>query len=195
MSVVVGYISGDRVIMGCDSQVSIGYNKHALTNRNNFKIFKPTKNNDVLIGLCGNLRDLNLLYCVEEYIEELANYKDIVDFKYIVTKVVPKIFEILKDMLIEDGNKIKYMSSILLFAYKNQLYEIGHYGEVTQIDNFCAIGSGEELAEGYLNCCTDIKDEDKVISSIASACKSSLYVGLPIKIMNTQNDEIETFIN
>lgn len=191
MSVVVGYVSGDKVIMGCDSQVTGYYTKHTLTNKNNFKIFKPTKNNDVLIGLCGSLRDLNLLYCIEEYIEELANYKDIVDFKYMVTKVIPKIFEILKDVLIEDKDKIKYMNSELLFAYKNQLYKIGQYGDIIQVDDFCAIGSGNELVEGYLNCCMDTKDEDRVIRSIISACKNSLHVGYPIITMNTQDDEVK----
>lgn len=98
MSVVVAIKDKDKVWVGCDSQVTRGWHsKDTLSNKNNYKIFKPKKEPEVIIGLCGYLRDRDILFCVDEYLEELIKLKNEVNYKYIVTKVVPKIFSILKE--------------------------------------------------------------------------------------------------
>lgn len=198
MSVVVGIVLEDKVIMGCDSQVSTSWTKRTLTNKNNFKIFKPEKNPDVLLGVCGSCRDANILKCIDEYIDELEYLKGDVDFKYVVNKIVPNLFNILREngRILETNEKgiktLPYMEVELLFSYKNQLYKISPDGCVIQIDDYAAIGSGADNAIGFLNTVDDKNMNDlAVIKSIESACKTDLYVNYPIIIMNTKNDKVE----
>ena len=189
MSVVVAIKDNNKVFMSCDSQVTIGgYTKRTLSNKNNYKIFKPTK--DIVIGVVGQLRHLNLLYCVEDYIDELTRLKDAVDFKYIVTKVVPNIIKLFKDNNATIDKNTSVISSIVLFAYKNQLYRIGCDGAVIEIDDYIATGSGEDLSLGYLNQAKFEYIEKDSIEAVKVSCLSSLHVNFPIITMNTENDEI-----
>jgi len=193
MSVIVAIKNGDHVIVGCDSQVTAGYCKKTLTNKNNYKIFKPVKDKDLIIGVCGSLRDRDILFCIDEYIEEIVKLKNEVNYKYIVTNIVPGIFEILSNnkRILDIKDKLKIMEIEFVFIYKNQIYKVANNGCVIEIDDYCAIGSGSDYAIGYLNECdkTDIKEA--LIKSIKSSCKNDLHVNYPIIVMNSENDDIE----
>jgi len=153
MSVVVAIVDkeNDRVIMGADSQVTYGSTKQTLKNENNYKIFRSR--NNVLFGIVGTLRGSNILKCEEDLVDELSALKGKIDFKYVVTKLVPKIFKIMKDnkLLIEEDNKETYLPIDILFAYKGTLFEISGDGSVIQIEDYIAIGSGYKQSIGYLN--------------------------------------------
>lgn len=193
MSVVVAVKDGEKVWVTCDSQVSMGWTKSTLTNKNNFKICKPMSNENLIIGLVGDLRDLNILSIVDDYIDELTILKDAVDFKYIVKTVVPKIFTMLKDnnRLKKVDDLYQQMHSMLLFVYKNKIFSIHSDGSVIEHDDYYAIGSGQDFAQGNMNE-TTIKDKKQIaINAVKSACKSDLYVGYPIVVMNTVNSDIE----
>ncbi len=192
MSVVVAIKDKDKVWVGCDSQFSYGYAKGTLSNKNNYKIFKPSNESDVIIGLCGYVRDANILSCVDEYIEEITKLKDEVNFKYIVTKVVPKIFNILKEnkRIIEKKDELEEMGSELIFVYRDGIYQINSDGCVIEIDDYVAIGSGARVAMGYLNQHSD-NPKDAVAKAIKSTCTTDLYVNYPIILMNTKDDKIE----
>jgi len=197
MSVVVAIKDKDRVYVGCDSQATIGCTKRTLSNKHNCKIFKPENDKDVIIGTCGDFRDANLLYCVNEYIDELTRLKNQVDFKYVVTKIVPKIFSTLKDngRIKASTDTLKSLPSSILFVYKTSIYRIFHDGCVIEVDDYIAMGSGANNAMGYLN----VKDPQEcpkkaLQKSIEASCVSDLYVMKPIVIMNTVDDDV-TIIN
>lgn len=193
MSVVVAIKDKDKVWVGCDSQVTCGWSKYTLKNKNNFKIFKPTKENDVIIGVCGYLRDANILSCVEEYLDELAKLKNEIDFKYIVTKLVPKLFSILRDnkRIVEKKEQLTIMESQILFIYKDKIFDISPDGCVIEIEDYCAIGSGTDFAIGYLNNNEEKDIKQKIIKAIQSSCLTDLYVNYPIVVMNTKDNEVE----
>jgi ATP-dependent protease HslVU (ClpYQ) peptidase subunit len=193
MSVIVAIKEKDRIYVGCDSQVTTGWGKSTLTNSNNYKIFKPKKEKDVIIGVCGHLRDRDILYCIDEYIEELIKLKNEFDYKYVVKKIVPKIFSELesKNRIIKDDKVLKEMNNQILFAYKESLFSIGYDGSVIEIDDFCAIGSGQDFAIGFLNEDSEKSSQEKIIKAIKSSCKSDLYVNYPIVVMNTIDDVVE----
>lgn len=193
MSVVVAIKDKDKVIVGCDSQVTRGYSKKTLSNMNNFKIFKPTREGDIIIGVCGDLRDRDILYCVDEYIDELTRLKDTVNYKYIATRVVPHIFQILKHngRVVSKEDEISHLEVELIFVYKNQIYTISSWGTVMEIDDYCAIGSGADFAIGYLNESPKKDVRQDIIKSIKSACKNDLYVNYPIIIMNSEDNIID----
>jgi ATP-dependent protease HslVU (ClpYQ) peptidase subunit len=209
MSVVVALKSGDRVYVGTDSQVTYGWRlATTLSNKNNWKIFRPEKDPDVIVGVTGALRDRDLLYCMEEFTDELARLKDEVNYKHIVTKVIPKILKLMQDnKRIESRNDNdtpsgtqpaadqidgQYMSSRIILTYKNDIYKISQDLCCIVIDGFCAIGCGEELAMGYLNGATELiqnNPKQAVINAIKSACKSDSFVDYPIVIMTSDGEE------
>lgn len=193
MSVVVAVKDGNKIWIGADSQCSNSYSKKTLSNKNNFKIFKPKDDKNLVIGYCGTVRDMNIFSCVDSYIDELTKLKNEVNFKYMVNTVVPKLFKILNDndRTIKDPKVLPNLESQLIFACKDKIFEIGSNGQVIECDDYCSIGSGSDFARGYLNKADFKNPKQDVINAIKSACTSDLYVGYPIVVMNTEDDSVE----
>jgi len=193
MSVVVAIKDNDKIWIGCDSQVTYGYTKSTLKSQR--KIWRVEDENNLIIGLVGVCRDMDILSTTEDWIEELPKLKNEVNFKYIVRKVVPKIFsELNKFGRMETKNGQWFIDSSVTFAYKNNAYQIGHNGEVMEIDDILISGSGRTLGIGAWNNLKDNKEmsiRDKLVQVVKSACESDLYVNYPIIIMNTMNKEVE----
>lgn len=192
MSVVVAIKDGDKVWVGCDSQVTTGYTKSTL--KSQMKIWKSEDDKDIVMGLVGDCRDNNILSTTDKWIEELVKLKDEVNFKYVVRNVVPKIFRELNQygrMRAKDG--IQSIESTLIFAHKDKAYIIYSDGCVAEIEDMEAIGSGGRLSTGAINIIkndTKLTAKEKLIKAIKTACESDLYVNYPIVIMNTEDDEI-----
>lgn len=192
MSVVVAIKDGSRVWVGCDSQVTSGYTKSTL--KSQMKIWKPEDDNEIVMGLVGDLRDSNILSTAKEWIEELPKLKNEVNFKYIVRNLVPKIFKELNSfgrMKTKDG--MQFIESNIIFAYKDKAFNIYYDGTVTEMNDILADGSGHRLCLGAWNGLKDkdIPIKDKLVQVIKAACQNDLYVNYPIIIMNTKNDEVE----
>lgn len=192
MSVIVAIKDKDTVWVGCDSQVTMGYTKDTL--RLNKKIWKPEKETGVVMGVVGSLRDLNILSTEEKWIDELEELKNEINYKYIVRKLVKKIFDVLNDFgRMKDNNGIKSIESNIIFAYKDKLFSIQGDGAVIESEDIVADGSGYRLCLGAWNSLRDknIPVKDKLVKVIKAACENDLYVNYPIIIMNTKNDEVE----
>jgi len=194
MSVVVAIKDNDRVWVGCDSQVTRSRTtKGTLTNDQN-KIWKPSDDKNIVMGLVGSLRDANILSTATDWLDELAVLKNEIDYKYIVRKLVPKIFKELEEFnRVETDKGIKYFCSEVIFAYKNEVYEIEEDGTVVCTDDILATGSGYQSCLGAWR---GLKDKDmsikeKLIECVKASCEDNLYVNYPIVIMNTLNDEVE----
>lgn len=192
MSVVVAIKDKDCVWVGCDSQVSYGYTKSTL--ELNKKIWKPEKENDVVMGVVGDVRDLNLLSTEESWIDELTNLKNEVNFKYIVRNLVPNIFKLFgKFGRLKTDRGIESINSNIIFASKDKLFSINGDGSVLESSDIVADGSGYRLCLGAWNSLKNknVPIKDKLIEVIKSACESDLYVNYPIIIMNTKNNDVE----
>ena len=193
MSVVVAIKDGDKVWMACDSQVTMGYStKKTLTNPNNYKICRPEKEKNTLVGVVGDLKLQNIIRVQDEFIDELTKLKDEFNFKYVVTKIIPKIFELAKESWLVEKEKDQnfyYFNGGLIFAHKDKLYSISSDGCVTEIDDYCADGSGFRLALGYLNQHNEDK-KDAIIKAVKSACETDNFVNYPIIVMNTKDEEV-----
>jgi ATP-dependent protease HslVU (ClpYQ) peptidase subunit len=192
MSVVIAIKDGDRILVGCDSQVTLGYTKSTL--KSQMKIWKPEDDKQIVMGVVGAFRDANILSTAKEWIEELPKLKNEINFKYIVRNITPKIFRELNNygrMKTKDG--LQYIESNVLFAYKDKAYQIEGDGCVMEIDDILANGSGYRLCLGAWNSLKDkdIPVKEKLIQVIKAACESDLYVNYPIIIMNTKDDEVE----
>jgi len=193
MSVVVAVKDTDRVWVACDSQSTGGYTKRTLTNKNNYKISKPEKEKETIIGVVGDAKLTNIIKIEDFFVDELTKLKDSLDFKYVVKTIVPNIFSLCKNnqLVTKVKDQESYtMNGGVTFAHKNKLFTIESNGYVTEIDDYCADGSGYRLALGYLNQHSDEGKKDMAIKAVKSACESDLFVNYPIIVMNTFDDEI-----
>ncbi len=192
MSVVVAVKNGDHVLVGCDSQMTYGYTKEILTNQR--KMWKPTDNKNIVMGLVGTVRDANILSVAEEWIDELTELKNDFNLKYVIKTIVPKMFRELEDngrLRIKDG--IKSIDSIVTFAYRDMAYSIDFDGAVVEMEDILVNGSGYSLCLGAWD---SIKDEnipvqEKLIRVIKAACEKNLFINYPIIIMNTKNNNVD----
>lgn len=192
MSVVVAIKDEDKVWMACDSQSTRGGSKRTLSNPSNYKIYRPSKEKETLIATVGLTKFSNALATQDEFIDELTKLKNEFGFKYMVTNIVPKLFSIGKQyMLVKkvEGQEIYNLENDFLFAYKDKLFTINS-GCVFEIEDYDAIGSGFELALGYLHNAEEKDKKEMIIKAIKSAIKTDNYVNYPIIVMNTKDDEV-----
>lgn len=179
MSVVVAIKYRDGVAIAADKQAT-GYH----TKDNNVNKIAHYKQSNTAIGVVGYLRDCNVMFIqngLQDAIDVLEKKK--VDFKYVVSKIVPNIFAILgrhKRIVEEDG--VQNMLSTMLFCTHDNIYTIYHDGGVVERDKWAAIGCGEDLVSGFLE---TIKNFDKLTKEavthilekcIKQCCKNDAYI-------------------
>jgi len=61
MSVVVAIKDNDKIWVGCDSQVTRGYSVKSTLSSSQRKIWRASDEDELVMGLVGSLRDLNIL--------------------------------------------------------------------------------------------------------------------------------------
>lgn len=196
MSVVVAIKKDGIVYMGADSQVTKGGTRATLSNPNNYKIWAVSGVEHSLMGGVGTLRDANIMRVADGLIPEIVDIKNNVDFRFVVKHLVPRMMDELQEykLLCKNDDGVPYMDSSFLFAYKDKLYNIGSYGSVVEVDDFCAIGSGASEAMGSLFSTIDSDDPIKRIqNAIKSSATHDIYVDYPIVISNTKNTEFQIF--
>ena len=197
MSVVVAIKKDGVVYLGSDSQVTRGGTRTSLTNPNNFKIWKVKGVDNCLIGHVGLLREACVIRVMENLLREIDVIHDEVNFQYVVTRVVPKIIDELKEFnYIETEGKFKNMESKYLFAFKDKLFIIGFDGSVIEVDDYIAMGSGESESIGSL--LTTNSDEDpetRIIKAIKASAAHDIYVDYPIVLSNTKDLEFKVMSN
>lgn len=196
MSVVVAIKKDGVVYLGSDSQVTRGGTRTSLTNPNNFKIWKVKGVDNCLMGHVGLLRDACVIRVMENLVREIDVIHDEVNFEYVVTRVVPKIIDELKEFnYIETEGKFKNMESKYLFAFKDKLFVIGFDGSVIEVDDYIAIGSGESESIGSLLTTNNDEDpETRIIKAIKASAAHDIYVDYPIVLSNTKDLEFKVIL-
>jgi len=192
MSVVVAIKENGKVYFGADSQVTRGGTRSTLKNPNNFKVWKVIGAENCIMGHVGNVRDANVVRLMDRLVTEYNIYKEHIDFEFVVCKIVPDILdELRKYRYIKDEKYFESIDSRFLFAYKDQLYLINFDGTVLEIDDYAAIGSGENQALGSLLSTEDLAPEDRIITAIKASAATDIYVDYPIVLVNTIDQEFE----
>lgn len=193
MSVVVGIKQDNKIYLGADSQVTRGGTRVSLSNHNNYKIWKVKGVDNCLMASVGNLRDACVLRILDDLVDEIDVIKNRINFKYVVTKIVPRIIKQLKEYgYIQQQNNFEGFDSRFLFAYKDQLFLIGNDGSVIEIDDCVAIGSGESEAIGSLIATADNDNpEYRIVTAIKSCATHDIYVDYPIVLTNTENAKFD----
>ena len=179
MSVVVAIKYRDGVAMAADKQATGGHIKC-----NNVKKLAYYEKSNTGVGVVGHLRDCNIMYVQEE----LQDAKDIlnktpIDFKYVVSKIVPTVFSIFNQCnRIEKDNEVLSLCSRMLFCTSNNIYKIEHDGGVVEYNDWAAIGCGEDLVIGFLETIKDFHSLNKeqvtkiLEKCIKQSCKNDVYI-------------------
>ena len=187
MSVVVAIKKNGVIYLGADSQVTRGSTRTSLSNPNNYKIWKVRDVENCVMGHVGDLRDACVVKIIRGLVDELTIIHQAVDFEYVVTRVMPRIFsELAEYQFIDPKGVFEGIHSKFLFAYQDKLFVIGTDGSVIEIDDCVAIGSGESEAIGSL--LTTLEDDEpteRIIKAIKSSAAHDIYVDYPIVITNT----------
>jgi ATP-dependent protease HslVU (ClpYQ) peptidase subunit len=185
--------------MGCDTQVSQGHCKSNLSDyENSSKVFKIEKCDNSLMGVVGLLRHAQLLQTEENLIDKISIVENKIDFKYCVRTLFAKIYQVLfnNGAVKKSNNEINhlYIESDFIFAYKDKMFDISGWGTVYEGKDYLVSGSGREFAIGVLEDTKDLSPVERITKAISIACKKDCYVGFPITIMNTKNDEVITVL-
>ena len=194
MSVVVAIKENGKIMMGADSQCTKGGTRRSLSNPNNYKIWKVLDSENCLLGHVGLVREANVIRVARDLVPEMAQIKDKVDFSFVVKRLVPTMFEELEEYrVIKKGDNPPEFESSFLFAYKDKLFYISGNGTVIEIDDYCAIGSGECEAIGSLLSTVGESPEERIKKAIKASAANDIYVDYPIVITDTESTEFKVF--
>ena len=189
MSVIVGITDGKNITMGCDSYISGDNEKFELSES------KIIKKNNILIGVSGTMRGLQLLkyqlnLTTQEHLSEIEDIT-ISDEEYICNFLVNTIKEIFfnNQYTIKVDDQENHCDNYLI-GYKGKLYTLdSNYQIYSTNDNYMTIGSGSQYAYGALKVQEKAKillkdPEEAVIRTISVVSKFCPSVGGEIKIFN-----------
>ena len=194
MSVVVAIKENGKVTIGADSQCTKGGTRRSLSNPNNYKIWKVLDSENCLLGHVGLVREANVIRVARDLVPEMTRIKDKVDFSFVVKRLVPTMFEELEEYrVIKKGDNPPEFDSSFLFAYKDKLFYISGNGTVIEIDDYCAIGSGECEAIGSLLSTEGETPEERIKKAIKASAANDIYVDYPIVITDTESTEFKMF--
>ena len=191
MSVVVAVKGEGKIFIGTDSQVTKGGTRTTLKNPNNYKVWKVAGCDQCLMAHVGNVRDANVVRLMNNIIDDYDEYRDRVDYRFVVKYVVPEIINALKEahFLKLSDNYLDYMESSFLFAYKDKLFLINSDGCVIEIDDYVAIGSGAQEAIGSLLSTEGQNIQRRIVKAIKASAASDIYVDYPIILTDTGEGE------
>ena len=193
MSVVVAIKKDGVVYLGADSQVTRGGTRTSLSNPNNYKIWKVKNVDNCLMGHVGVLRDACVVRIIDNLVREIDVLHDSVDFEYVVSRIVPMIIGQLQEYnYLAEDEVFKSTDSKYLFAYNDKLFVIGFNGDVIEVDDCVAIGSGESEAIGSL--ITTMNEDNptkRIIMAIKASAAHDIYVDYPIVLSNTADTEFK----
>ena len=194
MSVVVAIKENGKVVIGADSQSTRGGSRRTLSNSNNYKIWKVLDCENCLMGHVGLAREANIIRVTSGLIPEIVQLKDKVDFAFVVKRLVLALFEVLVDCrAIQKCDEPLHFESSFLFAYKNRLFYISGNGTVIEVDDYCAIGSGECEAIGSLISTEGEPCEQRIKKAIKASAANDIYVDYPIVISDTESTEFKVY--
>ena len=194
MSVVVAIKENGKIIIGADSQSTKGGTRRTLSNSNNYKIWKVADCENCLMGHVGLVREANIIRVASGLVPEIVQLKDKVDFAFVVKRLVPALFEVLEDYrAIKKGDEVPHFESTFLFAYKNRLFYISGNGTVIEVDDYCAIGSGECEAIGSLLSTEGEPCEERIKKAIKASAANDIYVDYPIVISDTESGKFKVY--
>lgn len=195
MTCIVGMLDkeNDCAWMGGDSLGSSWIGKATYLQP---KVFRHDIFKNVLMGVCGSYRNMDLLRYSDKLFNELDLYKNTeLDHKFMVTKFIPNVINLFNDNI--QKTKIEDKSVSFIICAKNKVFEVQHdYSVLEPMFGFCSVGSGSFYAEGSLYSTNDldIPIPKRIELALEAAEQCGCSVQRPFTILNTKDEEVITII-
>ena len=168
-----------------------GGTRTTLKNENNYKVWRVIGAPHCMMAQVGNLRDANVVRLMHDLVTDYNIYREHISFDFVVKKVVPDIVSELAQYNLIKDEKVEFLESSFLFAYKDQLYSIGADKSVIEIEDYVAIGSGADQAVGSLLSTEGLSPKERIVKAIKSSAACDIYVDYPIILTDTEEGEFE----
>lgn len=194
MSLVIAIKDQDRWIFGSDKQTSFGNRK----GHNATKVWQVKGYKNCCMGGVGYARANQIMqYCTGILDKNYFEDNDVLDEEYAVVALGPTIYATLAASGFQDLDldptenpfNFKRIPNEFLFAYKDKCYRIGTDLTVEEVDDFVAIGSGEDIAKGVLYATPDKNPFERIALAIEAASEFTIYVDDSIEVALTDEKE------
>ena len=184
MSVIVAIKDKGRFVIGSDSQATI---KSSSKDHNTVKIWPVKGLPGAILGSVGSCRASQIIQYYN-IIDKNYLYEDL-DAEYVVTVLIPAIVNTLNKNGIKtdfENADATYLPNSYIFAYRDKAWIILNDLSIMEIEDFYAIGSGREVANGVLFATKNNSNPfDRIVTAITAAADMTLYVDESINILTT----------
>lgn len=190
MSVVIAIKDKDRFILGSDKQVSAGNRKDSTGT----KVWEVEGYDNCCMGGVGYARANQIL----QYIQSLID-RNSVDFKregitsaYVALALTETIWATLESRGMrcishpEEGMDLKFLPNEFIFAYGDKCWVIHPDMSVTEVEDYVAIGSGEEVAIGNLDETIGQDPYTRIVKAIDKVADRTVYVNHDVDFVATK---------
>ena len=189
MSVVIAVKEKDRILVACDSQISYGGSKGTLSADYN-KAWYVRDCDCGVMGSTGSLRALQVVQITPNLIDELAQYRNEVDFAYVVSELYPRLCNVMEHYKLIATDMVPVsLPNDFIFAYKDKAWGISFDGAVEELVDYICIGSGAELARGIMEITKDLPAIERIERAISACAELTLYVDKNIRVYSTVDEE------
>lgn len=187
MSLIIAVKHDDRVVMMADSYSSGGSYRTILNPESNAKIV--IMNDDVLVGGAGRAFSIDTVTSHPEWFDTKGAP---LDAKFLITSVVPKMYEELsKNRLLKEekeGAPAPSVEARFIVAQNDRIFKISRDFSVREMDTVAFIGCTSEFAFTWLE---DDISEDNMLRVLRLSAKHNSGVGAPFVRVDTVNKKIE----
>ena len=166
MTVIVGLVSGGKVILGADTLGSNRFTKH------NFLTKKIIRKDSMLIGSSGSYKAINIIDMEFTQSKRLAGQTDLEYVYDNVRKLTKLIEEEGFSSTSQSTGSEKRLSSYSIIGYNGKIYQFQDDGSLLEPeDDYLTVGSGTYHAEAYMYATEGkkMKPEDRVVEAIKCA--------------------------
>ena len=189
MSVIVAVKEKDHILVACDSQISYGGSKAKLSSGYNKAWYVQDCPYGVM-GSTGSLRALQVIQVTPNLIEELTQFRNEVDFAYVVSELYPRICNVMEHYKLIAPDTIPVnLPNDFIFAYKDKAWGISFDGAVEELVDYICIGSGAETARGIMETTKDLPALERITRAITACADLTIYVDKDIRVYSTAAEE------
>lgn len=161
------------------------------------KVFVPNDANGIIIGLCGSIRELNILEAAELVdIREESPYNR----RWVIDVLVPRIINALTEsgaVGVDATNRLEMLSMLLVATNKGIFTIQQDFSVIEYAQEFLAIGAGADVAKGILMSAEMLGVEEMVdtaeLLTTALECVEETTVGVraPFDVFTWEDEEEE----
>ncbi len=203
MTLIIACICKDGLVVGADSQMTMGSAAGPIRKKTLDKIIPLSEN--ILVGGAGSVSVIQkIMKKINEIPKEIKEKGKIEDIKNIICNQIVhnirnEMLNKYRDLYVEKGEEIAPSADLILTGYSNGnpiIYLISRDGLDEEEDNYCAIGIGDAFAQislkDYDTCSLGVETVKVLVyRAISDAIETGAYgMGEPITIWSiTKNDE------